>query len=348
MLKLQPKTRPAAQITGWAVDPKVPGPDIPPSGQSLFDRVVPEPVPFPFAALVAQIQSRLGPAVPLRRVLIPLGRSLQRSAAAPLFFEFPRAVAAFGDRLFLGYQEKAGILEVLSYNEDAGRFEFQLIHDYREGVDSVRVHAPRSVCTRCHQNHAPIFPRQLWDETNANAGIRELLSEQNRDFYGFPLEESTDVPYQIDQAVHRANLYSVAQRVWRSAASEPLRNAWLAAAKEYRATRSFDRNSAYYREHFAGPLIAGWQHDWRVGLWVPNPEIEDRSPLAALSRDPAKTSPQKIEFLVSYQRNIAPEFEPAVPRAPLEIWRSTDEQLPEKLVVALAESLPARLPEAGR
>lgn len=256
---------------------------------------------FPFAELVAQLQAELGNSVPLRRVLIPLGRSLQRSAAAPDFFQYPRAVAAFGDRLFLGYQEKAGVLEVLSYNAEGGRFEFQLVQDYRAGGTFQRVHAQRSVCLKCHQNQAPLFPRQLWDETNANAGIRRLLAAQHREFYGFPLEITADVPYQIDLAVHRANLFSVAHRIGTTG-------------------------------------VKGWMETWPRGLWIPNPEIANRSPMAALSRTAYSDDRQRIEFLTACQGNIAAEFEPAVPRPALEIWRAEDPDLSSKVAAVLKTS----------
>ena len=57
------------------------------------------------------------------------------------FFSFPRVVAAMTadgggqllakDRVYLGYQERAGVIEVISYNEAAARFEFQLVRNYR-------------------------------------------------------------------------------------------------------------------------------------------------------------------------------------------------------------------------
>ena len=64
---------------------------MPPVGRSLFDYVVAEQqgrrtvyqVPFPFTALVRKIEQELGPddrGSPLKRVLIPLNRSLQRHA----------------------------------------------------------------------------------------------------------------------------------------------------------------------------------------------------------------------------------------------------------------------------
>ena len=40
------------------------------------------------------------------------------------------------DRLYLGYQENANLIEVISYNEAAARFEFQLVRDYRAGANA--------------------------------------------------------------------------------------------------------------------------------------------------------------------------------------------------------------------
>ncbi len=148
-------------------------------------------------------------------MLIPLGRSLQRNAAAPRFFRAPRAVLAvtedpgrpgmplLKDRLYLGYQETAALLEVISYNEAAGRFEFQVVRDYRPGGQPRVLYAGRALCTACHQNAAPIFARQLWDETNANPKIARLLRDESRDFYGFLVDLGPDAPYAVQAAADR-------------------------------------------------------------------------------------------------------------------------------------------------
>lgn len=142
----------------YVTDPGSPGPDLPPAGRSLFDRLTiadgRQQIPFPFDALVRHLasgldsgQAYLGRAV--KSVLIPHGRSLQRAAAAPDFFASPRIVAAFDaspiaesadwpgnllqDRLYIAYMPVADVLEVISYNPTLGRFEFQLVSDYREG-----------------------------------------------------------------------------------------------------------------------------------------------------------------------------------------------------------------------
>ena len=161
-----------------------------------------------------------------KAVLIPLGRSLQRTSAAPEFFAYPRAVVAadaepagtgdpyLKDRLYLGYQEKANLLEVISYNEDAGRFEFQVVTDYRAGGMPKVAYANRTLCVACHQNAAPIFSRPVWDETNANPRVAALLASERKDFYGIPLDRGVDVPNAIDDATLRANRFAVHQLLW--------------------------------------------------------------------------------------------------------------------------------------
>ena len=96
----EPDLQPAADYSSWAVNPTVPGPDLPPVGRSLFDYLVSERagdakayhVPFPFSALIERIQAHLSQREfngGTRVVLIPMGRSLQRVAAAPDFFKYP-------------------------------------------------------------------------------------------------------------------------------------------------------------------------------------------------------------------------------------------------------------------
>jgi len=147
----------ADELGDWAVQPGMAGDPLPAVGHSLFDQVFAAggryEIPYPFERLVQRIEAMVQPDVlgksGVKRVLIPLGRSLQRSAGAPEFFRFPRVVVAVDgeprivqgrappllkDRLFIGYHEKAAVLEIISYNESAGRFEFQLIKEYRAGA----------------------------------------------------------------------------------------------------------------------------------------------------------------------------------------------------------------------
>ncbi|MGH7230548.1 MAG: hypothetical protein ACREJU_04220 [Nitrospiraceae bacterium] len=347
----------------WVVEPKDPGNNLPSVGRSLFDYLVTEQkngkivydVPVPFAALAKKIERELGadsaPRSPLKRVLIPLNRSLQRHAAKPEFFKYPRAVmgvdtepapqpGASGmflkDRLFLGYQEKANIIEVISYNEAAGRFEFQVVRDYRPGGSPKVLYANRAVCTVCHQNQSPIFARPLWDETNANPAIASLLRAQRRDFYQFPVHQGVDVPNALDDATDRANEFSTSQLLWQDGCeragarreSIACRADTLRFLLQYRLTgsRDFDTRSSRYAERFAPRFLRGWKAQWPQGLLIPNPDIVNRNPLdffrfsGAQGRDRVyKTSAEDGREQVTFRSR----FEPSVPRGPIATWSAS-------------------------
>lgn len=344
----------------WVVDPTDPGPDAPQVGRSLFDYVVTErqggrlvyKVPFPFTALVERIERELGSddrGSPLKRVLVPLNRSLQRHAAKPDYFAYPRAVVGVDseppmragssgmflkDRLFLGYQEKADILEVISYNEAAGRFEFQVVRDYGPGKTPKVFYANRALCTACHQNQSPIFSRPLWDETNANPTIASLLERQQAEFYRFPVRQGIDVPNAIDEATDRANELAAYQLLWREgceAARSPgdsiqCRADMFRFLLHSRLTGSPPalRHLSGYRDQFVPRVATQWRDKWPQGLKIPNPDLLNRNPLdyepaiASVSATPA--IPSSGYGAAGERATIRSIFEPTIPREPLEVW----------------------------
>lgn len=350
-----------AQVAGgddratWIVDPKEPGPDVPPAGRSLFDHVFVvqadrgprHHLPFPFSELLAAIDRRLEPGpVSIRTVLIPLGRSLQRSAAAPDFFRFPRVVAAvtgnarevshrhgaplLKDRLYLGYQEKAAVLEVISYNEAAARFEFQVVTDYRAGATPRVVYARRAVCTACHQNGAPLFARPLWDETNANRRVAEGLALHGRQRYGVAVRASVETPYAIDFATDRANQFAATQFLWQRGCGEAAAGVQCRAAALRLALRLLlggnqgtDVTSAAYTGALAPTLAARSRLLWPAGLKLPNPDVPNRIVLTAADGGDAVAS-------------VAAPFDPLVPRPPIGVWPAGPD-LGASLVTGLAE-----------
>jgi mono/diheme cytochrome c family protein len=319
------------------------GPDLPPAGRSRFDILIGDaPVPYPLPRLMARIRSQLeapGDGLsPLKLTLIPLGRSLQRAASAPDFFMFPRVVAAVDgaskagyaplqDRLFFGYNERAGVLEVISYNEPAGRFEFQVVHDYRAGAQPQIHYARRTLCLACHQNAAPIFARPLWDETPANPAIAARLKATGRDFYGIPIS-GTDIAYFVDAAAERANLFPVMQQVWREACDASCRAQWLSAALAYALSGSLSDDAA-----LALPgLAARWKKVWPQGLPIPSSSIPNRDPLANGVESKAGTAVARAAALAKLAP-VPARFEPLNPRPPLQSWSAPD---PAQLVAGLA------------
>lgn len=354
--------RPAGRAPAWVVDPASSGESLPSVGRSLFDFLVlsggSTQVPFPFEALTRTIDARSGcdaaGASCLKSVLIPLGRSLQRSSAAPEFFAYPRAVVAVDaepsgkaplgnrrlllkDRLYLGYQERADLIEVISYNEAAGRFEFQLVKDYRAGATPKVVYANRAVCTACHQNHAPLFSRQVWDETNANPRVAALLLAQKRKFYGIPVARGVDIPNALDDATERANLFSVYQKLWSEGCEERgdgrkssrCRAAALQALIQYRLSdeRGFDQDAPAYRENLLAVLDRSGKALWPFGLAIPNPDIPNRDPLAGAAVD---------DLRKASLAHVPMRFEALVPREPLEIWRADAAENARRMIAGLS------------
>jgi hypothetical protein len=329
---------------------------LPEAGRSLFDHVFAADgrydLPFPFARLVRKLEEQVGadalgrPGV--KRVLIPLGRSLQRSAGAADFFRFPRVVVAVDgepksehgpllkDRLYIGYQETAAVLEVISYNEAQGRFEFQVVKDYRAGA-SPRVHyANRTVCTACHQNGAPIFSRQQWDETNANPRLRARLAAHGAAPYGVSVARGVDEPYAIDNASDRANRLSAYQLLWQAgcgtddAQAAACRAAVLVLALQVRLSGAsqLDRDSRRYRSDYAPVIGAHWKMLWPEGLHLPDPDLPNRDPRPGLA---ARVSPVAA--------HVPAQFDPLLPRAPLETWRAGSPDDLDRLIRGLPEFL---------
>jgi len=344
----------------WVVDPNRPGANLPPTGRSLFDHVFASPdgegydLPFPFTRLLERIEALLrtgGSTRPvLKKALIPLGRSLQRDAAAPEFFRFPRLVvavdtepAAFNaerppimlkDRLFIGYQEKSGVIEVISYNEDAARFEFQVVSDYRAGATPRVAYAQRAICTSCHQNGAPLFSEAGWDETDTNSRVADALATERGMFYGVSTERCCSAaPAAIDNATDRANLFSAFQLLWRDGCRDPgagaidpgCRASAFIAMLQFRlsAYSNFDTGAPSYRDRFLPLFTRNWRRNWPDGLNIPNPNIPNRKPL--LSPHPA---------------HIAAEFDPLKQRPPLAVWKVSKQRDRRRMITGLAEFLP--------
>lgn len=272
-------------------------------------------IPYPFSRLLEQLDLELAPsgsAGGLPAVLIPRGRSLQRDAARPDYYRFPRIVIALDrpgirprlvkNRLFLGFQEKAGTIEVISYNETAGRFEFQLVENYADGqIPRVR-YANRTLCTSCHQNAAPIFARPLWRETNFDTGVAERIGEYRQRYHG--IEVARGEADRIDFATDQANLLQAYQQVWqRGCPDRGCRAALFNAALQRRlaAVSPGDYQWLPVELELLASLRANWARLWPDGMPVASADIDDR--IAADGDD-----------------RLAPELSPLAPRPALTHW----------------------------
>jgi len=310
----------------WVAHASAAGPDLPPGGASRFDQLYQDSaghyrIPYPFDDLLAQLESRVdnGKLSGVRQVFIPIGRSLQRNAQAPDFFHFPRAVVALqGEpradtgasaevleyRLFIAHQPGSGSLEVISYNDRAGRFEFQVVENYRAGQQARVRQANRRMCLSCHQNAAPIFSSRPWSETNFNVAVAGQLANALPRRFASLIESLSADAGAIDILAEHANYLAAAQLIWqRGCSSRACRSAALRAVLQYRLSGnySFARDQAVYRNAYRAELQRNWQLLWPDGLILGNSRIEDRDPFAARpvnrSEDPLGLRPAHAHWL---------------------------------------------------
>lgn len=371
----------------WIVDPRQTGESLPPEGHSLFDFVFTTTVdgklvydiPFPYSRLIKKLQTLVDDdniyESSVKQVLVPLGRSLARNIARPDFFRYPRVVSIVDtepkfqkndpglmlkDRLYIGYGEAAQILEIISYNEAAGRFEFQIVTDYKQGGQPKVFYANREVCSACHQNGALIFSRQQWDETNSNPRIAALLAEHQDNFYGVPVKKGVDIPFAIDAATDRANLFSLYQLMWqqgcKSAHSSShsdikCREQLLTYTLQYLLSNRnvFDNQSEHYITEFLPQLTANWKKWWPDGLLIPDPDIPNRDPLLIKTNTTAISNVSSDNFssiarttlnTMLAKNDVPSKFEPLNYRPPMENWSVDMKGLDQTIVAGLAGFIP--------
>lgn len=362
-----PSADPAPSLTARAKAVAAPAPDsltarliaetdLPPEGtRSLFDHLVAQngALPYPFEKLIAMVRQYDPEARAPVALMIPFGRSLLKAQAD---FAHPRVlVAADFDganganlglaargALFLGFVENAAEIEVISYNEAAGRYEFQLVQDYRADGQMRIVYAQRSVCTTCHQGGAPIFPQRPWSETNGQPEIKQEIAAARGEapYLGVPAQNPLDVPERFDQLTDVANFVPVAQRVWLDACGEDAacRRLLLKLALRYAwDPGALDPDGADARR-LRALQAAHWP---AAGIAVPDNDLRNRDPLAERdslggrarsllasvlpSRDRAG-EPKSNEDLEAFERlpRLPAELDPLSPRPPRRVLGAQD------------------------
>ncbi len=345
---------PAASVTERAVQVAAQGDtlsartlsreDLPPEGtRSLFDHLVAQNdgLPYPFEELVAMIQRQAPEGAAPVMLSIPQGRSLLKAQAD---FQHPRVlyaadfygantpaglgVAARG-QLFLGFVENAREIEVLSYNEAAGRYEFQLVQDYAADGERRIVYARRAVCMTCHQGGTPIFPQRPWNETNAQPEIaaRIAAARDGADYLGVPPQVPLGMPERFDELTDVGAFAVALQRLWIDACGDDsaCRRTMLRLGLRYAADPgAFDTNAAEVAR-LRAMQAAHWPAE---GIAVPESDIRNRDPLAESSGlrgwlrarfAPAPSGGAKDnEDLAAFDRlpKLPAILDPLTPRAP--------------------------------
>lgn len=205
--------------------------DLPPEGtRALFDHLVAQAdgVPWPFEKLVEMVAKQDPSGAQPLVLLVPDGRSLLKGQAD---YAHPRILMAADfqasgspvslglaprGQLFLGFTEQANEIEVISYNEAAGRFEFQLVQDYTANGARKLVYAKRAVCESCHQGGTPIFSVRPWNETNGQPETAARIAEAQggKPYLGFAASVPLAVPERYDELTDVGNFIAASQKLW--------------------------------------------------------------------------------------------------------------------------------------
>lgn len=273
----------------------IPDTDLPPKGtRSLFDHLIAQNdgLPFPFSEVIGLLKTQHPEGKAPLSLLIPDGRSLLKGQAddhlpriliAPDFQEenTPAGLGAIPQgQLFVALVEGANEIEVLSYNEGAGRFEFQLVQNYCEGCVPRIVYARRAICLTCHQGGGPIFSQRPWQETNGQLSVAKRIqaARGNEPYLGVEIEQPLSTPERYDELTDVGNFHVVSQRVWLDGCGlegSECRRTLLSLALRYADQPGlFDPNSAEVKN-----LLTLWESTFpESGIDVPQSDLANRDP----------------------------------------------------------------------
>jgi len=343
--------------------------DLPPYGRSNFDIVFSKKengryvydIPFPIDKFLQRLETYTGKKVNnsessgIVATLFPMGRSLQRDAAirgepsvanADMYFRFPRVVIGVDgessteskltlnlkNKFYAGYNEKAEALEVISYNEALGRFEYQTVSDYAAGKNPKVQFASRGLCLGCHQNQAPIFSKAPWSESNANPAISaQLVRVLGKDHY-FRTKIAADqsLTSRLDTSTDQANLLPIYQNIWKDLCSgDDCRRFLLTGVLQLLLNRSHLFAAHPRIVDWINAFESEWQKTWPAGLNISNADIPDRDPFRDVTENLPRANLENFKKQFSAvadslaQSKIPAAFEPLIPRAPAEIWLSS-------------------------
>lgn len=352
--------------------------DLPPAGtRSLFDHLVAQNdgLPYPFEKLVEMLQKQDPEGRAPVTLMIPQGRSLLKAQAD---FHHPRVLVAADfqaagtpaslglsprGQLFLGFVENAGEIEVLSYNEAAGRFEFQLVQDYTATGARRIVYARRAVCTTCHQGGTPIFPQRPWAETNGQPEIAAqiLAARGAQPYLGMPAAQPLASPERFDELTDTGAFVAVTQQLWIDgcgAEGQDCRRLTLKLALRYLSDPgSFDAQGADAAQ-LRQMQAKAWPPE---GIAVPESDLRNRDPLAerrglrnrirAFFTPPPKPGEgaRNNDDLVAFDRlpKLPATLDPLTPRPPKRLLSATDIDGVYGLAALFSEADRARLEQAG-
>lgn len=299
-------------------------------------------LPYPFERLAASLSNKLRGcgnhgAPPYASVLIPIGRSQQPDTVEEDAFRFPRIILGIDtescdrrlskDRLFLAYQERSQAIEVISYNEYRGRFEFQMVENYNQQRTPTVRYARRESCLQCHQNGAAIFPQFNWTETNFNQNIAARIGKYHQHFHGIGTDQISAKAGRLDGSTDRANLFTAYQKIWRDGCALTTRaeslecraGVFASLLKQRLGIAGTDSEDDRIINNSKRRVSQKWRTLWPDGLPIPNPDLPN---------------PRRAGETV--HTKLSDDRDPRTTRPPRALWRPPEDM--DRILQGMANS----------
>lgn len=314
-----------------------------------------ETFPYPLSKLklalegLAKTSSKNIPQQPdLIYNLIPFGRSLH---AGSTDFSHPRVLFAYTpskytsgfrmdyqdlvDRLFVSYSEVQNSLEVISWNNFEGRYNFESVKNFIPSPDHPQIllkdstvlangFTQRQLCMTCHQSGAPLYADKPWSESSASFGINSYQksaiaakieeSLQSKTYLGLVIDPTdangnrSAAAGEIHLVIKAANSALMnARRIAKQSCGNNLacREQYLTTVLNLARTPYYENTDTYfvtmlpYRDELQKYInIHQWpSHEFSYA----NPTLPDRNPLIKPAQmDYIRLSPTKKRELINF------------------------------------------------
>lgn len=121
-------------------------------------------------------------------LLIPFSSApAKTSLKEPRIVLTPSTESEFYSRLFIAViqreDQSQDDFEFISWNHQQGKFDFGVIHKFREEASRHFKFPDEANCHACHQSHTPIFPLSPWDNSVVNRAALMAFVEENQSHF---------------------------------------------------------------------------------------------------------------------------------------------------------------------
>lgn len=266
-------------------------------------------IPYPFERLASMLRSQAKDG--FNGLILPFSRSLQRKYVTidtPRILlsinsndldditHLPHTPFSYAERqipvLYVAYTEGSPRLEVISWNELLGTFEFLVVSDYEKQNKPRLLRPDRALCMSCHQSGGPVFSHSPWNEVASLGGNiplqRQLLDKFGPRYHGIFIQRETEQvskfpgidgepasPFKFDLDIRTSNNMITARRACNSVCGTD-KNCWRHLVARSISHIELNSENADLESNFQKTLTKKWPTN---RFARPSSVLLDRNPL---------------------------------------------------------------------